>query len=210
MSPWTTSTDASSSAVMIWASRRVSVPRSNAVTDAPSRTSVADRPGADAAHRAGDEEPLRRPAHETAAAPAPASAADAAPTSCRHGFGSCPMPSIDTVDHVAVREQHRRVAEDPDAARRPGRDDVAGLEGERHRAVADDRRDAEEHLAPCSRAAGPRRSRGTRSRAPAGRGISSAVTSAGPIGQNVSSDLPRIHWPSPNWRSRAETSSRQV
>ena len=43
-----------------------------------------------------------------------------------------------------------------------------------------------------------------------GSGISSAVTSDGPIGQNVSSDLPRVHWPSPNWRSRAETSLRQV
>ena len=43
-----------------------------------------------------------------------------------------------------------------------------------------------------------------------GSGISSAVTSHGPIGQNVSSDLPRTHWPSPNWMSRADTSSRQV
>ena len=43
-----------------------------------------------------------------------------------------------------------------------------------------------------------------------GSGSSSAVTSAGPIGQKVSSDLPRVHWPSPNWRSRAETSLRQV
>ena len=43
-----------------------------------------------------------------------------------------------------------------------------------------------------------------------GSGISSAVTSAGPIGQNVSSDLPRVHWPSPNWMSRADTSLRQV
>ena len=32
----------------------------------------------------------------------------------------------------------------------------------------------------------------------------------GPIGQNVSSDLPRTHWPSPNWMSRADTSLRQV
>ena len=39
---------------------------------------------------------------------------------------------------------------------------------------------------------------------------SSGVTSTGPVGQNVSSDLPRTHWPSPNWRSRAETSFKQV
>jgi hypothetical protein len=40
--------------------------------------------------------------------------------------------------------------------------------------------------------------------------ISSGVTSAGPTGQNVSSDLPRAHCRSPNWRSRADTSFTQV
>jgi hypothetical protein len=34
----------------------------------------------------------------------------------------------------------------------------------------------------------------------------SAAGTSGPTGQNVSGDLPRVHWPSENWRSRAETS----
>ena len=38
-----------------------------------------------------------------------------------------------------------------------------------------------------------------------GSGTSDRGTS-GPTGQNVSGDLPRVHWPSANWRSRAETS----
>src|SRR6266487_195951 len=45
---------------------------------------------------------------------------------------------------------------------------------------------------------------------PFGSGISSAVTSTGPIGQNVSSDLARTHWPSAACRSRAETSLHAV
>lgn len=39
-----------------------------------------------------------------------------------------------------------------------------------------------------------------------GSGISSAVTSTGPIGQKVSSDLPLNHWPWRFWRLRAVTS----
>ena len=48
----------------------------------------------------------------------------------------------------------------------------------------------------------------TRVRRPSacGSGNSSAVTITGPIGQNVSRLLPRTHCPSPNCRSRAETS----
>src|SRR5205807_5452736 len=38
-----------------------------------------------------------------------------------------------------------------------------------------------------------------------GSGTSLAGTSS-PTGRKVSSDLPRTHWPSENWRSRAETS----
>jgi hypothetical protein len=43
-----------------------------------------------------------------------------------------------------------------------------------------------------------------------GSGISSAVTSTGPIGQNVSSDLPLNHWPWRFCRSRAVTSLTMV
>ena len=49
-----------------------------------------------------------------------------------------------------------------------------------------------------------------RIRSAPGSGISSAVTIQGPIGQKVSRLLPRIHWPSANWRSRAETSLRHA
>ena len=86
-----------------------------------------DRPGADAAHRAGDEEALPRRAHETAAAGATRRGRARGGTCCV----SRPMPLDLDRHHVAVGEQDRRVAEDPDAARRPGRDDVAGLQGER-------------------------------------------------------------------------------
>ncbi len=44
------------------------------------------------------------------------------------------------------------------------------------------------------------------SRSACGSGISSAVTTTGPSGQNVSRLLPRTHWPSENCTSRAETS----
>ena len=49
-----------------------------------------------------------------------------------------------------------------------------------------------------------------RMRRACGSGISSVVTSHGPIGQKESRLLPRVHWPSPNWTSRAEMSSRHV
>ena len=146
MSPLTMSTAASSSAVMIWARRRASVPRSNDVTDAPSRTSVRTvqapmQPIAPVTRNRSPVPLTRRP--PPAARPGPRTRSRPRPGT---GCVSCPMPSIDTVTTSPSREQHRRVAEDPDAARRPGRDHVAGLERERHRAVADDRRDAEVHL----------------------------------------------------------------
>ena len=43
-----------------------------------------------------------------------------------------------------------------------------------------------------------------------GSGTSSRGTSRGPTGQNVSGDLPRVHWPSANCRLRAETSLTQM
>ena len=43
-------------------------------------------------------------------------------------------------------------------------------------------------------------------RSACGSGISSAVTTTGPTGQNVVWDLPRNHWLSERWRSRAVTS----
>ena len=43
-----------------------------------------------------------------------------------------------------------------------------------------------------------------------GSSISSRGTSRGPTGQKVSGDLPRVHWPSPNCRSRALTSLTQM
>ena len=104
-----------------------------------------DRPGADAAHRARDEEPRPRAAHETAAG-AELSTCPLAIRSWRHALRSRPMPSIDTVTTSPSRRTTGRVAEDADAARRAGRDDVAGLQRERHRAVADDLGDAEVHL----------------------------------------------------------------
>ena len=39
---------------------------------------------------------------------------------------------------------------------------------------------------------------------------SRSVSIQGPIGQNVSKPLPRVHWPSDFWRSRAVTSLPQV
>ena len=49
-----------------------------------------------------------------------------------------------------------------------------------------------------------------RMRRSCGSGTSAAGTSTGPTGQNVSGDLPRVHCPSENWRSRAETSLAQM
>ena len=43
-----------------------------------------------------------------------------------------------------------------------------------------------------------------------GSSISSRGTSRGPTGQKVSGDLPRVHCPSPNCRSRALTSLTQM
>ena len=43
-----------------------------------------------------------------------------------------------------------------------------------------------------------------------GSGTSSRGHERGPTGQNVSGDLPRVHWPSANCRSRAETSLTQT
>ena len=43
-----------------------------------------------------------------------------------------------------------------------------------------------------------------------GSSTSSRGTSRGPTGQKVSGDLPRVHWPSANCRSRALTSLTQT
>ena len=56
------------------------------------------------------------------------------------------MPSISTTITGAVVEEDRGIAEYPDAGWRSGGDDVARLERERLRAVADDLGDREEHL----------------------------------------------------------------
>ena len=191
--------------VRICSSRRVFVPRSNATTGVPSRTSSRTvhapmQPRAPVTRN-------RSSRHRAAVArPRLPRAAPAAPPRTGTCSSSRPIRSISTVTTVAVAEEPRRVAEDADAAGRAGRDHVAGLERERPRAVADDLGDAEVH---------PRGVRvlddlvvdpAARSRGACGSPISSAVTSHGPIGQNVSSDLPRTHWPSPNWMSRADTS----
>ena len=168
----------------------------------------ADRPRADAAERARDEEPLAALTRACSTAAPTAARADAA--SIRQRFVSRPMPSISTVTTIAVGEEPRRIAEDADAAGRAGRDHVARLERERLRAVADDLGDAEVHLRGVRVLEDLAVDRCSEIASPCGSPISSAVTSAGPIGQNVSSDLPRTHWPSPNWRSRADTSFRQV
>ena len=70
----------------------------------------------------------------------------AAPTrSNRQVFSSLPMPSISTTTFPVV-EEPRRIAKRADTRRRAGGDDVAGLERECLRAVADDLGDREVHL----------------------------------------------------------------
>ena len=136
MSPTSKWTPASSSSVMI-------KPQPAGVVPDVERRDVRavpherpDRPGADTAQRAGDEEALaaggHAPAHGGAFEPArvdqPADALD-----------------LDR-DRVAVVEQGRRVAEDADPAGRARGDDVTRLEAEGLRAVADDLGHAEVHL----------------------------------------------------------------
>ena len=201
MSPVTNVTGASSSGVMIRAqAARVAARGRSATTGTPSRTSsrTVHAPMQPSA-----------PVTRNRSSRARSCAATAGARTGRRSRAR-PIRSISTVDLVAVAEEPRRLAEHADAAGRAGRDDVAGLEGERLRAVADDLGDPEVHLRRCSRPG--RRSPPTMQQIArsCGSPISSAVTRAGPIGQNVSSDLPRTHWPSPNWMSRAETSLRQV
>ena len=108
-------------------------------------------------------------------------------------------------DGVARLQQPLRVAEDADPGGRAGQDQVAGLERRRARGVADDLVDPEDQVRRrrvLQRLAGDD---GADPRARADRAPRRPGTS-GPTGQNVSGDLPRVHWPSANWRSRAETS----
>ena len=96
-----------------------------------------DRPRADAAEGAGDEEPLLRRRRVHAELAQVIEAADVLE----------PSDPLDLDDHdVARGKEPRWLAEDADARRRARGDDVARLQAERLRAVADDLGDAEVHL----------------------------------------------------------------
>ena len=98
----------------------------------PLADELAHGPRADATERTRDEEPF--PAHATDRTLAN-----------RQTFVQSSDP-LDLDRHpVSVAEVARGIAEGADATRRAGRDHVAGLEREGHRAVADDLRHAEKH-----------------------------------------------------------------
>ena len=105
----------------------------------------------------------------------------------------------------------RRVAEDSDACRRARKDEITGLEGDRLAHEGDDLGPRRRPCWPSSTSCITWPLRIARDAgASAGRATSEAGHEAGPTGQNVSSDLPRTHCPSENWRSRAETSFAQT
>ena len=203
MSPATSVDAASSSAVMIWREPARSRPRSNATTGVALADERADGPGADAAERARDEEPLAALTRALTPRPRPRAAPTSWPAAVRRA-GRSPRSRRSRPSPSARNRGGSRKTPTPPGV--PVAMTSPGSRRERLRAVADDLGDAEEHRRRCSPTGDARRRPCRRSRASCGSPISSAVTSAGPIGQNVSSDLPRTHWPSPNWRSRAETS----
>src|SRR6476469_932541 len=169
----------------------------------------ADGPGADAAERARDEEAFRGAHPGVLDEAAPTAAPAPTPISVRRRFVSRPMPSIST---VTTEPSARNRGGSRNTPTPPGVPVAITSPGSRLNAweqwlmisatpkniiaVFDDWTTSPSTVQEIAwRCGSP---------------ISSAVTSAGPIGQNVSSDLPRTHCPSPNWISRADTSLRHV
>ena len=121
------------------------------------------------------------------------------------GFTSSPIPSMAQRTTSPASEIDRWIAKTADAFRCASGNEVTWLQRGEARDMRDDLRHRKDHVRRRTILLQPIVDPEAQAEA-WGSGISSAVTMHGPIGQNVSRLLPRVHCPSPNCRSRAETS----